>query len=144
VDDEVDAGVAEVADAVEQHDGMRSSGRRHRRSGRRGKGTAAVGTGCSRPNPPPRWGVDAPAFAAASRDFATPSLGSAARPLRPISPAGDRFCDALRPLIRAIVRPPFAVLALAVLLTALALAAAVRLDIDTDLANLLPEDYPSV
>lgn len=56
----------------------------------------------------------------------------------------DRFFDALRPLIRAIVRHPFAVLALAVVLCALALTSAVRLDIDTDLANLLPEDNPSV
>lgn len=56
----------------------------------------------------------------------------------------DRFFDALRPLIRAIVRHPLAVLALALALTALALTAAVRLDIDTDLANLIPEDYPSV
>ena len=56
----------------------------------------------------------------------------------------DRFFDALRPIIRAIVRYPLTVLALALVLTALALTAAVRLDIDTDLANLIPEDYPSV
>ncbi len=56
----------------------------------------------------------------------------------------DRFFDALRPLIRTVVRHPLAVIAVALALSALALMAATRLEIDTDLANLLPEEYPSV
>ena len=56
----------------------------------------------------------------------------------------DRFFDALRPLIRTVVRHPLAVVVIALALAALALIAATRLDIDTDLANLLPPDYTSV
>lgn len=56
----------------------------------------------------------------------------------------QRFFDALRPFIRAVVRHPLAVLGVALVLTALALASAVRLRIDTDLANLIPPEYPSV
>lgn len=52
--------------------------------------------------------------------------------------------EALRPLIRFVVRRPLAVLATALLLAALGLASASRLSIDTDLANLIPPDYPSV
>ena len=56
----------------------------------------------------------------------------------------DRFFDALRPLIRTVVRHSLAVVVIALALAALALIAATRLDIDTDLANLLPPDYTSV
>lgn len=56
----------------------------------------------------------------------------------------ERFFDALRPFIRAVVRHPIAVLAGAAVFAVLGLSAAVRLDIDTDLANLIPEEYPSV
>ncbi len=56
----------------------------------------------------------------------------------------ERFFDALRPLLRTIVRHPLAVVALALALSALGLLSAAGLRIDTDLANLLPDDYPSV
>ncbi|MEM1041014.1 MAG: MMPL family transporter [Bacteroidota bacterium] len=56
----------------------------------------------------------------------------------------ERFFDALRPLIRAVVRRPLAVVLLGLALSAAGLLAASDLRIDTDLANLLPEDYASV
>ncbi|MEP0547245.1 MAG: MMPL family transporter [Rhodothermales bacterium] len=56
----------------------------------------------------------------------------------------ERLFESLRPLIHAIVRSPFAVVAVALVLAALGLVSATRLKIDTDLANLLPDDYVSV
>lgn len=56
----------------------------------------------------------------------------------------ERFFDALRPFIRAVVRHPLAVVGVALVLAALALTSASRLRIDTDLANLIPPEYPSV
>ena len=56
----------------------------------------------------------------------------------------DRLFDALRPFIRAVARHPSVVVGIAVVLTALGLFSASRLSIDTDLANLLPDDHPSV
>ncbi len=56
----------------------------------------------------------------------------------------SRLSDALRPLAGLLVRRPVAVLVVALALAAAGLALALRLEIDTDLANLVPEDYPSV
>jgi uncharacterized protein len=56
----------------------------------------------------------------------------------------DHFFDALRPAFRLVVRHPVAVLLVALALSALGLSQASRLSIDTDLAHLLPDDYPSV
>jgi predicted RND superfamily exporter protein len=56
----------------------------------------------------------------------------------------ERFFNALRPFVRSVVRHPLVVIALAAVLTVLGLLSALRLSIDTDLANLLPSDYPSV
>jgi predicted RND superfamily exporter protein len=56
----------------------------------------------------------------------------------------DRLFRALRPFIRSVVRHAGAVLALAVLATALGGYLASDLSIDTDIANLVPEDYESV
>ena len=56
----------------------------------------------------------------------------------------ERLFESLRPLIHAIVRTPFAVVAIALVLAALGVVSATRLKIDTDLANLLPDDYVSV
>ncbi|QXD13711.1 MMPL family transporter [Rhodocaloribacter litoris] len=56
----------------------------------------------------------------------------------------NRFFQRLRPFIRIVVRRAGFVLALAVGLSALGLFFARNLSIDTDLANLVPEDYPSV
>ncbi len=56
----------------------------------------------------------------------------------------ERLFESLRPLVRAIVRNPFVVVAVALALTVLGLVSATRLKIDTDLATLLPEDYTSV
>ena len=56
----------------------------------------------------------------------------------------SRVFEALVPLLRLAVTRPLAVLALALVLTAVGIAGALRLSIDTDLANLIPEDYPSV
>ena len=56
----------------------------------------------------------------------------------------SRAFEVLAPFLRFAVTRPLALLALAVALTALGLLGASRLSIDTDLANLIPEDYPSV
>ncbi len=82
-----------------------------------------------------------PAFAGAARDPWRSGVGFCSV-LTPLSV--ERFFDALRPLIRAVVRHPLAVLAAALALAALGVLSASGLRIDTDLANLLPEDYPSV
>lgn len=50
----------------------------------------------------------------------------------------------LKPLVRLNVRHPYAVLSVAILLGLMAAAFAVRLKIDTDIANLLPDDNPRV
>lgn len=55
----------------------------------------------------------------------------------------DRLFHALRPFIRGVVRfAPF-VLLIAFGLTFLGVRASMNLSIDTDLANLIPDDYPS-
>lgn len=54
-----------------------------------------------------------------------------------------RAFDALRPVIRFVVRHPATVLAIGFLISALALMSARDLRIDTDIANLIPDDYPS-
>ena len=59
-------------------------------------------------------------------------------------PLVDRFFEALRPLIRAVIQHPLGVVVAALALAGLALVPALQLEIDTDLANLLPPDYPSV
>lgn len=56
----------------------------------------------------------------------------------------QRFFDFLRPLMRVVVRRAGVTLAIAALLTAGSLMLAKNLTIDTDLAQLLPPDYPSV
>jgi predicted RND superfamily exporter protein len=56
----------------------------------------------------------------------------------------SRAFEVLAPLLRFAVTRPLALLALAATLAALGLFGASRLTIDTDLANLIPEDYPSV
>jgi hypothetical protein len=56
----------------------------------------------------------------------------------------DRLFDALRPLIRGVVRHAAWVLVAAVLLAGAGLYYASQLTIDTDIANLVPEDRPSV
>ena len=56
----------------------------------------------------------------------------------------SRAFEALVPLLRFAVTRPLLLLGLALLLTAAGVAGALRLSIDTDLANLIPEDYPSV
>ena len=56
----------------------------------------------------------------------------------------DRIFDALRPFIRAVVRHAGWVLAAALLLAAGSFYFAQQLRIDTDLANLIPDDYASV
>ena len=56
----------------------------------------------------------------------------------------SRAFEALVPLLRLAVTRPLVLLALALALTAVSIAGALRLSIDTDLANLIPEDYPSV
>lgn len=56
-----------------------------------------------------------------------------------------RLFEALRPIFRGLIlNNPFVVLAIACLLTVGGLRLATGLSIDTDLANLLPSDYPSV
>ncbi|MDZ4701440.1 MAG: MMPL family transporter [Rhodothermales bacterium] len=55
-----------------------------------------------------------------------------------------RFFEALRPLIRFTVQHPLWILAIAGLFTVLGLYNARLLRVDTDFANLLPHDYPSV
>ena len=55
-----------------------------------------------------------------------------------------RLFDALRPVIRAVVRAPGAVVLGALLLSALGLYGALKLPIDTDLSKLIPQSYPSV
>ncbi|MFT5141500.1 MAG: putative RND superfamily exporter protein [Rhodothermales bacterium] len=49
----------------------------------------------------------------------------------------------LRPAIRWVARHPLTVVLVGLLLTALSLMAASSLRIDTDIANLIPDDYPS-
>ncbi|NNF58744.1 MAG: MMPL family transporter [Rhodothermaceae bacterium] len=56
----------------------------------------------------------------------------------------DRLFQALLPLLRFAVRHPSVVLGAALVLTVVAGWQARTLGIDTDLANLLPSDYPSV
>jgi predicted RND superfamily exporter protein len=56
----------------------------------------------------------------------------------------NRLFDALRPLIRAVVRRAAWVVGAAALLTFASLYLATGLGIDTNFANLLPADYPSV
>ena len=56
----------------------------------------------------------------------------------------SRAFEALVPLLRFAVTRPLLLLALALVLTAAGIAGALRLSVDTDLANLIPEDYPSV
>jgi predicted RND superfamily exporter protein len=56
----------------------------------------------------------------------------------------DRIFEALRPFIRWVVRRSGIVLVAALLLSGVGLFFAQRLHIDTDLANLIPPDYPSV
>lgn len=56
----------------------------------------------------------------------------------------DTLFAALRPFIRLVVRRAGWVLALAVLLSVAGVYQAQNLTIDTDFANLLPDDYPSV
>lgn len=55
-----------------------------------------------------------------------------------------RFFESLRPFIRGVVRRAGLVLGLALLVSAGSLYLAKDLRIDTDFANLLPDDYPSV
>lgn len=55
-----------------------------------------------------------------------------------------RVFEALRPLIRAVVKRAGWVLFVALLLSALGVRQATNLRIDTDLANLIPPEYPSV
>ncbi|NNE71075.1 MAG: MMPL family transporter [Rhodothermales bacterium] len=54
-----------------------------------------------------------------------------------------RAFESLRPVIRFVVRHPATILAIGFLLSALALTSARDLRIDTDIANLIPDDYPS-
>jgi predicted RND superfamily exporter protein len=56
----------------------------------------------------------------------------------------DRLFDALRPFIRGVVRHAVWVLALALVLTGAGGYLASNLDLDTDISNLVPEDYESV
>lgn len=56
----------------------------------------------------------------------------------------DRLFDALRPFIRGVVRRAVWVLALAVVLTGAGGYLASNLNLDTDISNLVPEDYESV
>lgn len=52
--------------------------------------------------------------------------------------------DALRPFIRAVVKHPYVVVLVAVLLTAGSIGLARNLTVDTDIANLVPDDYNTV
>ncbi|PSQ73251.1 MAG: transporter [Bacteroidetes bacterium QH_9_64_21] len=56
----------------------------------------------------------------------------------------DRLFDALRPFIRGVVRHAVWVLALALVLSGAGGYLASNLDLDTDISNLVPEDYESV
>ncbi len=56
----------------------------------------------------------------------------------------DRIFQQLRPLIRAVVRHPWRVLLTATALAVVGLLLARNLRIDSDLAQLIPADYPSV
>ncbi len=56
----------------------------------------------------------------------------------------NRHFDALRPVLRTVVRRAAWVLAVAVLLSAVGVYFGSNLRIDTDFANLVPDDYPSV
>ncbi|MBO6574617.1 MAG: MMPL family transporter [Rhodothermales bacterium] len=55
----------------------------------------------------------------------------------------NRLFDRLRPVIRFVGAHPATVLVVALLLSALAFSQARTLRIDTDIANLIPDDYPS-
>lgn len=55
-----------------------------------------------------------------------------------------RFLLFLKPLVRLNVRHPYAVLAAAIAIGVVSAAFAIRLKIDTDIANLLPDDNPRV
>ncbi|NBW92912.1 MAG: transporter, partial [Bacteroidetes bacterium] len=52
--------------------------------------------------------------------------------------------ERLRPLVRGVVRHALWVLLVAAMLSALGVRQAATLRIDTDLANLIPPEYPSV
>ncbi len=54
-----------------------------------------------------------------------------------------RLFQGLRPFIRGVVRHPFWVVGIALILSLLGVQQAVNLRIDTDLANLIPPEYPS-
>ena len=54
-----------------------------------------------------------------------------------------RAFERLRPVIRAVVAHPVTIIMLALLLSAIAIMSARSLRIDTDIANLIPDDYPS-
>ncbi len=56
----------------------------------------------------------------------------------------DRLFEALRPFIRFVVRRAGWVLAAALLLSAVGLYQAQQLNVDTNFANLLPDDHPTV
>lgn len=56
----------------------------------------------------------------------------------------DSVFDALRPFIRIVVKRPYVVLLLAVLFTAGSIGLARNLTVDTDIANLVPDDYETV
>ena len=56
----------------------------------------------------------------------------------------DRLFEALRPFIRGVVRHPVWVLVVAVLLTGAGGYLSKNLSIDTDISNLVPQDYESV
>ena len=56
----------------------------------------------------------------------------------------DRLFEALRPFIRGVVRHPAWVLVVAVLLTGAGGYLSKNLSIDTDISNLVPQDYESV
>ena len=56
----------------------------------------------------------------------------------------NRFFETVRPAIRMVIRHAFAVVIVALALSAGGLYFAQQLSIDTDFSNLIPSDYPSV
>ncbi len=56
----------------------------------------------------------------------------------------ERLFESLRPLIRAVVRHPFVVLGIALILSVAGVSSAIRLTVNPDLSQLLPSDYESV
>ena len=54
-----------------------------------------------------------------------------------------RFFLSLGPLIKSVIRHAPIVLVLAIIVSFLGIRSAMNLSIDTDLANLIPEEYPS-